>query len=139
MIFIVAATGWRGHTMGLFIHGQMAKICANREVHVRVGDAAGADAHVRNWCLSNRVSYTVYRADWDNHGKQAGPIRNNAMLLGLPDGYRMADLLVGFPEPSKFPRIPGSGSWGCIGRAFELGIEVVIPPVPRFREELWNM
>lgn len=49
-------------------------------LQVFVGDAKGADEMVRDWCKSSGVKYTVFNAQWDMHGKPAGPIRNQVMV-----------------------------------------------------------
>lgn len=54
------------------------------ELSVIVGDCpTGADAMAREWCGDFGVPYAVYVADWANHGKAAGPIRNCAMVDDL--------------------------------------------------------
>ena len=46
------------------------------------GGARGADALAGLWASMRQDSVTVrvYKADWDTHGKAAGPIRNKKML-----------------------------------------------------------
>ena len=53
----------------------------------------------------------MYPADWDTHGRGAGPIRNKQMLEeGKPD------LVIAFPG--------GKGTANMIGQAKEAGIPV---------------
>lgn len=49
-------------------------------VHVHVGDARGVDTLTIRWCRENGITYTVFYADWDEWGRQAGPIRNQEMI-----------------------------------------------------------
>lgn len=144
-LMIVAVTGWRFHTGRDLIRGHMDSFWARHEdffageLLVRVGDATGADEIVLNWCKDNGIEYRRYGAQWDQFGKAAGPKRNEQMLTQEwytrdPSGHgevlwrpSRADLLIGFPEPGAHPKIPGSGSWNCIGQAFTLGIEILIP------------
>ena len=49
------------------------------------GGARGADACAHAWALLNGVKCTTVNADWDKHGKAAGPIRNAEMLKLKPD------------------------------------------------------
>lgn len=50
------------------------------------GGAHGADQIAREWCKSRCVPYDNYPADWDKHGKAAGPLRNQKMIdAGKPD------------------------------------------------------
>lgn len=50
------------------------------------GGAGGADQLAGKWARKHTIPVKVFRADWRKHGKAAGPIRNEAMLMGsLPD------------------------------------------------------
>lgn len=56
----------------------------------------------------------IHRANWQKHGKAAGPIRNRAMVeLG-------ADLLVAYPLPG------GRGTQDCIKQAVKAGIPTIV-------------
>jgi len=50
------------------------------------GGASGADRAGRHWAeLQGRLVET-FEADWEQHGRSAGPIRNKLMLIeGKPD------------------------------------------------------
>lgn len=59
---------------------------------VIVGGAPGADRLGYEWAQKYRIPIRVFPADWNGHGKAAGPIRNQEMLdQGKPD------LVVAFP------------------------------------------
>lgn len=130
---IIAATGYRGHRDGAFVR---RALWATQEkfgvpLHVRVGDAMGADRFVLQWCEQNAVSHKVFRARWAELGKAAGPERNERMLQGQGDIVRQGptELVLGFPRTDGMKiTVPGSGTWGCLIRAAELGIRVEIPP-----------
>jgi hypothetical protein len=50
------------------------------------GDARGADAEADVWARYNGFRVIRYPAKWDEHGKAAGPIRNQEMLdHGFPE------------------------------------------------------
>lgn len=50
------------------------------------GEARGADTFGRKWGEQRGKIVLPYPADWETHGKAAGPIRNTQMLKeGLPD------------------------------------------------------
>jgi len=50
------------------------------------GGAKGADALAASWAKAREVECMEIKADWDAHGKAAGPIRNRLMLeQGKPD------------------------------------------------------
>lgn len=50
------------------------------------GGADGADRIAGEWAIDNEVEHLIYEADWETHGKSAGPVRNEKMLKeGKPD------------------------------------------------------
>ena len=65
---------------------------AEDRLSIVTGDANGADFAAREWWinlqadrefyqgLDNRGTLAVHKADWDKHGKAAGPIRNSAIV-----------------------------------------------------------
>lgn len=132
---IIATTGWRHYTDATFIRVQLMRYNSQRMIdnygplHVRVGDAAGADSIVVNWCRENGISYQVFYAAWDTD-LRAGPERNRRMLKGEGDPVTgPTKLLLAFPRVGGPPiRIPGSGTWGCVIQASQLSIQVEIPP-----------
>lgn len=64
------------------------------------GGATGADQLAREWCGDRRVPYDNFPADWEKHGKAAGPIRNQRMIdegrpnlvLVFPGGRGTSDM-----------------------------------------------
>lgn len=72
------------------------------------GGAAGADELARTWCLKNKVEGKTYRADWNKHGRSAGPIRNRQMIEENPDA-----IVIAFPG--------GKGTQSCIEIAKSFG------------------
>lgn len=76
------------------------------------GGARGADQIAREWCVSRQVQYDNFPADWETHGKAAGPIRNQRMIdKGQPD------LVMAFPG--------GRGTADMVRRSRAAGIDVV--------------
>jgi hypothetical protein len=83
------------HGPTLIIHG-----CAN-----------GADEWADYWADVNNVPHRAFPADWNKHGKAAGPIRNQRMLdEGKPD------MVIAFPG--------GRGTADMVRRARTAGVEV---------------
>lgn len=76
------------------------------------GEAKGADTCGRNWAMDNRISVTLFPADWAKHGKAAGPIRNQQMA-------DYADACIAFPG--------GAGTGDMVTRAFRKGLKVIMP------------
>jgi hypothetical protein len=44
------------------------------------GGASGADKLAKEWAESHEKTCFTHEADWNRHGKAAGPIRNREML-----------------------------------------------------------
>ena len=92
---------------------QLLDRCPSRDsLRVIQGGASGADHEARIWCCARLVSYENYPAKWGEHGRAAGPIRNQQMLTeGKPD------LVVAFPG--------GRGTADMVRRAKAAGVKVV--------------
>lgn len=64
------------------------------------GAARGADAMAENWAASLGIARRRFPAQWDKHGRAAGPIRNQAMIdkgnpslgIAFPGGRGTADM-----------------------------------------------
>lgn len=75
------------------------------------GAAEGADALAERWARSTGIGCHRFPAQWEKHGKAAGPIRNQAMIdKGKPD------LVVAFPG--------GAGTADMVRRAKEANIKI---------------
>ncbi len=85
------------------------------DLHLISGAARGADSFATDWAMVNWVSSTEFPADWEQHGKAAGAIRNRQMLEeGKPD------LVVAFPG--------GKGTANMIAQAKAAGVAVLEIP-----------
>lgn len=77
-----------------------------------LGGAPGADTLAEEWADVFGVRKRIYPADWETHGRAAGPIRNQRMLdEGRPD------LVIAFPG--------GRGTADMVRRARAAGVEVM--------------
>jgi hypothetical protein len=64
------------------------------------GCPTSADNIAIDWAVVHWVKFETYPADWDQHGRAAGPIRNQEMIdagkpdtaLGFPGGRGTADM-----------------------------------------------
>lgn len=74
----------------------------------------GVDLVVDKWAERNLIPVKRFPADWDKHGKAAGPIRNQQMVDKGPS------YMIAFPSS-------GTGTRDCARRADEAGIPVFIP------------
>jgi hypothetical protein len=76
------------------------------------GEARGADRLSGQWADERGIKNLRFPANWDLHGRRAGPIRNRQMLAnGKPD------LVVAFPG--------GAGTSDMIRQAQKAGIRVI--------------
>lgn len=73
----------------------------------------GADRWAREWAVGYGLELIRCRADWQKHGRRAGPLRNRQMLEHKPDG------VVAFPG--------WRGTADMIAAAREAGISVYLP------------
>lgn len=75
------------------------------------GNARGADTLAGLWAKGKRVNETRFCADWNKHGKGAGPIRNAQMLSeGNPT------IVIAFPG--------GDGTKNMIEQATKAGVPI---------------
>ena len=58
------------------------------------GGAPGGDAIGEAWAKKRGIPVKVFRADWDRHGRAAGPLRNQKMAEFLLLYQRRAALLL---------------------------------------------
>lgn len=57
---------------------------------INVGDCRGLDAIVIRYCKNKNIKCNVFKADWNQYGKRAGPIRNQQLIIGT-------EMLIAFP------------------------------------------
>lgn len=81
-------------------------------VHIISGKARGADMLSIDWAVCRYCSWSEYPADWKQHGRKAGPIRNQYML-----DHGKPDVVVAFPG--------GTGTNDMVRRAKRAGVEVI--------------
>lgn len=55
------------------------------------GDARGADSLAKRYAIERGIPHLPFPADWQTHGRAAGPIRNKEMLRQNPD------IVIAFP------------------------------------------
>jgi hypothetical protein len=87
-----------------------------------VGDAKGADAIARKLAIRNHIPVLECRANWLEHGKAAGPLRN-AIMSKFAVTFRGAGHEV---MCYAFPIGASPGTRGCVQLMKVSGIPVVI-------------
>lgn len=108
----VLVCGGRKYSNGITVFGVLSKLHREQGIDVIVnGGAKGADMLARHWAKANGVNCVTYHADWEKHGRAAGPKRNQTMLE-----RETPDLVVAFPG--------GRGTADMVRRARVAGIEV---------------
>lgn len=124
MTFRVLITGNRDWTDALAIDRELSEILDKHDQFVLMHGACetGADGLARIWGtafdLEGAVIVEPHPADWNKHGKAAGPIRNSEMVkLG-------ADLVIAFWDG----RTGNSGTFDCIVKAVRAGIRKCLAP-----------
>lgn len=80
----------------------------------------GVDLVAEQWCNDNGFVSEPRPANW-LMGKQAGPLRNIAMVA---DG---ADVCLAFPGPGS------RGTWHCVQKAVEQNIKCLVYPIGAYR------
>ena len=65
------------------------------------GGAPGADSIAAAWAIKRKVAVETFPAEWDKHGRKAGPLRNKAMVDSRPD-YWVAFMKPGSRGTSDF-------------------------------------
>lgn len=115
--------GGRDFTDSLTFFGEMDRIHAERKIELvieggqrtrdrRMGLIGGADYWAYMWASSRKVPHVREDADWNAHGRAAGPKRNQLMI----DRYK-PDAAIVFPG--------GAGTRDLTRRAYECGLEVI--------------
>jgi len=78
------------------------------------GGAPGADLQGKLWAEMRGIKCVTVPADWNTHGKAAGPIRNRRMLTDFNP-----DMVVAFPG--------GRGTADMVRQATAAGVKVCSP------------
>ena len=114
----ILVTGSRDWADWNLLNDTLNEYANEQNIVIVHGDCpTGADAMAQRWVDYQGVRVERYPADWDKHGKSAGPIRNQQMVdLG-------ADICLAFPLPQS------RGTVHCMNAARKAGIPVrVIEP-----------
>ena len=92
-------------------------LMALHSVIIQGGCPTGADLLARKVADEFGIRVETFPADWQQHGRAAGPIRNQAMADAG------ADLCLAFPSRGR-----SAGTWDMVRRAVAAGIETRIYP-----------
>jgi len=93
IVIVCGGRDWRDET---YVHARLNVIHATSPItEVHQGGARGVDTMARTWAERKGIPCFEYRAEWNEHGKRAGPIRNCRMLLTA-----RPDVVIAFPGGS---------------------------------------
>ncbi|MEK0346434.1 MAG: SLOG family protein [Nitrosopumilus sp.] len=84
----IAVVGSRDFTDYLLL-AEILELFFDKGFEIISGGAEGADSLAENYATRKRLKCTVFKADWDVHGKSAGFIRNQLIVDA-------ADIVVAF-------------------------------------------
>lgn len=111
---VLVVCGGRDYADSRAIYRALDRIRSEKGVAKIIhGGARGADSIAGQWAESNGAEVQVFEADWETHGKRAGPVRNQAMADAGADGC------VAFPG--------GIGTADMVRRAEAAGLKVWRP------------
>lgn len=99
--------GWKG------VEAELDKLHKVYGFNVVIeGGARGVDAQAKRWAKKNGVAVETYPAEWNQHGRSAGPRRNQRMInQGKPD------LVIAFPG--------GAGTGDMVLKSLSAKVRVV--------------
>lgn len=109
----VLVCGGRDYRDKTSLYRELDNLDCHRSIDAVIhGGASGADTLAGIWAKEWGCQVSIYPADWQKHGRAAGPIRNQQMLdEGKPD------LVVAFPG--------GNGTADMVHRARVAGVRVI--------------
>lgn len=108
----VLVCGGRNYLDWAAVHGVLDGLHRKHGITALIhGNAKGADALADDWA-AGKVQTLTFTPAWEEHGKAAGPIRNQKMLdEGKPD------MVVAFPG--------GRGTADMVKRAEAAGVPII--------------
>lgn len=93
-------------------------------IEIVEGSATGIDSLAKSYAISKNIKYKEFPADWNKHGRAAGPIRNKQMA-------EYSDILIAF----RYVDNPSRGTENMIRQAKENNLKIIIvnirPTIPK--------
>ena len=109
----ILVCGGRDYSDSRAVYRALDRIRAERGIAVLIhGAARGADSIAARWAEQENVATLAFPADWEQHGRAAGPKRNQQMLdEGRPDGVVAFPGGVGTADMVRRAQAAGIGVW----------------------------
>lgn len=104
----ILVCGGREYNDASYLNKVLCELSTDKDVVIIQGGARGADSLAKEWAMNTGVEFIEVKADWNRHGKSAGPIRNNEMLKLKPD------LVVAFPGGRGTDNMVMQASKACV-------------------------
>lgn len=128
---VILVTGHREWSKGAFLrsslHGLVSTVKGGYFTVLLVqGTARGADTMCKQWAIENGVEhkdFPVTDADWKRLGKQAGNLRNQAMVDFVSGVIKDRVICVAFKN-GLTPDLIRGGTEDCVKRALSAGFPV---------------
>lgn len=119
MIWLIS--GGRKFASPVFVHNNLDRVAEERGLPelVVVGGAAGVDTVAQNWAQLNNIPVAIHKAEWEEHGRAAGHIRNSEML-------EAHDIDLGLFFPSGLSKKSSPGTYDMLQKTRTAGIEAVV-------------
>lgn len=123
-ILVTGSREWENNTRNkLMFNSAMDLVMRGYDVdniELVIGDCpTGLDLIAREWVGFFGFKHKVFYADWTQHGKAAGPLRNQEMVDYISDVP--ISIAVAFPMPGAGNR----GTTDCTNRVLREGIKLV--------------
>ena len=87
------------------------------------GDARGVDRTAKSWANQNGIPSIEFKANWLEHGKKAGPIRNSEMITYVKKNCECGGALIAIWDGES------KGTWNTIYSAYRAGLRVFIKTI----------
>ena len=92
-----------------------------KDIVIIQGGAKGIDALGKKWAKTRNNLCVEFKADWEMHGKLAGPIRNQVMAeYACEEDMKYSPLLLAFPSRT------GKGTQDMIRKALAKGMDIIV-------------
>lgn len=82
------------------------------------GDASGADRLGKRYAEENSIPQVSFKADWTEHGRAAGPIRNSEMVNYVKNDSEAGIILL-WDGKSR-------GTFDCLKKAHAAGLNIYV-------------
>ena len=93
-------------------------------IEIIEGGATGIDTLAKFYAINKNIKYKEFPADWNKHGRAAGPIRNKQMA-------EYSDILIAF----RYVDNPSRGTENMIKQAKESNLKIITvnirPTIPK--------